>query len=155
MRARLIIVLLAVPVSVGAVAILGGRDDRAPVTANVAGSSPRAEAGLPARTVDAGGVLVRIEPLAIDEAGAAFLVTMDTHEGALAVDLATSARLEVGGRVWDEASWEGDPPGGHHRRGRLVFEPVEAGPVEAPSGTVRLTIGGLPEPVAVSWELGG
>ncbi|HWO70742.1 MAG TPA: hypothetical protein VNP94_08310 [Actinomycetota bacterium] len=150
MRGRLIVSLLAVSSVVGAVAVLAAREERAPVAADAVRPTPRTEAVLPARTVDAGGVRVRIEPLAIDETGAAFLVTLDTHEGDLAVDLAASARLEVGGSVWDEASWEGDPPGGHHRRGTLVF-----GPEEAPTGRVRLTIDGLPEPVVVSWDLGG
>lgn len=82
MRGRLMVPLLAVSLVVGAIAFLAGRDGPAPVATSGARQSREVEAGLPARTVDAGGVRVRIEPLAIDEMGAAFLVTLDTHEGA-------------------------------------------------------------------------
>ncbi len=152
MRGRLILVL-AVSAVVGTVAVVLAARDGAPVGADAVRSrppTPVTEAGLSPRTVDAGGVQVRIEPIAIDETGATFLVALDTHQGDLGVDLARAARLEVGGERWDEASWEGDPPGGHHRQGTLRFEPMGS-----PSGRVRLAIQGLPEPVVVTWDLGG
>ncbi len=147
MRPRLIVPIVAVALVVGAVVLVLTGDGSRPRATG--GATPRQEeASLPARTVDAGGVQVRIEPLRIDQTGAAFLVILDTHSGDLRVDLAETARLEVGGADWGDAAWDGDPPGGHHRQGTLNFEP--GGPTR---GTARLAIDGLPGPVLASWTV--
>ena len=103
--------------------------------------------GLASKAIAAGAVEVTIEPLNLDASGARFRVALDTHSGDLNVDLASSARLEVDGTDWGNASWTGDPPGGHHRQGELRF--FAAGPVR---GDVRLTISGLPGPVSATWN---
>lgn len=147
MRARVILAVAAAAVVAGAGVLLASRDGSPP-------SSPAAPAevdreALPARVVDAGDVQVRIEPLFIDGMGADFIVSLDTHSGDLDVDLGRTARLEVDGKDWGDATWDGDPPGGHHRSGSLSFE--SAGPAR---GQARLTIDGLPRPVVVTWSLG-
>ena len=95
-----------------------------------------------------GGVEVRVEPLILDERGAGFEVSFDTHQGDLALDVAASSRLEVGGVAWDGATWIGDPPGGHHRRGELRF--TAQGPA---TGQILLRIEGLAESVEIVWDL--
>lgn len=113
-------------------------------------SVPAADApfAYPLRSVQAGPVLVSIRPLRFDGSGAAFEIGLETHSVDLSVDLAGAARLEVAGAVWPGATWEGDPPGGHHRSGELRFP--AAGPAE---GTAVLTIDGLPRPVEASWDV--
>ena len=110
---------------------------------NVPGSS------LAARTVSVGGVEVTMKPVRIDSTGASFEVTFDTHSSELALDVARASQLQVGGAAWGEASWSGDPPGGHHRRGELRFRASGAA-----RGDVRLSIVGLPGPVKAEWTLG-
>lgn len=99
------------------------------------------------QSVTAAGVEVGVEPLFLDEQGAGFEVTFDTHEGDLAMDVAASSQLEVGGITWDGATWSGDPPGGHHRGGELRF--AARGPI---TGQVVLRIGGLPDSVEMLWD---
>lgn len=99
--------------------------------------------------IAAGDVDVRIEPIRVDEAGAVFLVSLDTHSIDLDIDIAGSATLDVDGVAWGGVSWVGDPPGGHHRSGELSFE--FAGPTD---GRITLRIDGLPGPVVVEWDLG-
>lgn len=89
-------------------------------------------------------------PCASTTPGAVFRVSLDTHSGDLGVDLTRTARLTVGGANWGTPALDGDPPGGHHRQRQLTFEP--AGPA---TGTVRLTIEGLPAPVVAGWTLPG
>jgi hypothetical protein len=112
--------------------------------------TPPAVPGLETRTVDAGEVDVKIEPRRLDERGAVFMVTLDTHSVELSTDLARTSALEVGGEAWTGAAWTGDPPDGHHRSGELAFEP--SGPA---TGTVRLSIDGFDQPVEATWTLEG
>jgi hypothetical protein len=50
-----------------------------------------------------------------------FQMKIDTHQGALDFDLTEVSTLVVGGTIYEPLSWEGSPPGGHHRSGELVF----------------------------------
>lgn len=113
-------------------------------------TSPPAAAVLPVRAIDAGAVEVKITPTELDSSGAKFTIVLDTHSADLSLDLTTSSQLDVGGTAWAVEGWSGDGPGGHHRTGQLQF--TANGPAQ---GTATLRISGLPEPVEVTWELGG
>lgn len=142
MRRGLILAAVAAIMVVAAGLVLaarGGDDDR-PGRSNAA--------GLQTRSAAAGEVDIEIVPRQLDDQGAVFAVTLDTHAVELSADL-TEATLEVGGATWPVDEWSGDGPGGHHREGELTFEP--AGPA---TGTARLVIAGFAEPVEVGWELG-
>lgn len=143
MRRRLIpaALALAVVLAGGLVVATRGGDDGAPAAAT--------GAGLETRTLSAGEIDIKVELRQLDDQGAAFAITLDTHSAELSMDLA-AAELEVAGTSWPVAGWAGDGPSGHHREGELRFE--AAGPA---TGTARLTLPGFPEPVEVTWELEG
>lgn len=143
MRRRLILIACGVLILVLGVGILVARggDDR-PVTRHLP--------GLEVQQVSAGPVEVELSPDRLDDQGAAFTVAFDTHVADLGMDLPDAATLSVNGVDWPAEEWSGDGPEGHHRAGELTFTP--RGPA---TGTVRLTIDGLPEPVVVTWELPG
>lgn len=87
---------------------------------------------LAAVTNDAGGVRVVIKPINI-AAGAAwdFEIVMDTHTKLLDDDLTKTAVLvDGGGRQYTPLAWQGDKPGGHHRKGVLRF-PAPAGEIKS------------------------
>ena len=141
MRRRLTIVAAAVVMLVGGSLLLVARggDDSQPAAAN--------GTGLDTQTLSVGQIDIQIEPRQLDEQGAVFVVTLDTHSVELSMDL-TAAELDVGGITWPVAGWDGDGPSGHHREGELRFDAAGSA-----TGTARLVLAGLPEPVAVSWEL--
>ncbi len=114
------------------------------------GAEPGSTGGLRTVKVTAGEVDVEIEPVRLDDGGAEFEITMDTHSVELTVDPARTGELVVDGRSWPNTGWAGAGPSGHHREGRLSF--AAAGPAR---GTARLTIGGFPAPVEATWTLGG
>jgi hypothetical protein len=105
--------------------------------------------GLETRTLSAGEIDIKLEPHQLDDQGAAFAITLDTHSAELSMDL-SAAELEVAGTSWPVTGWDGDGPGGHHREGELRFE--AAGPA---NGTARLALPGFPEPVEITWEVEG
>lgn len=144
MRRRLTIAMGVVVVAGVAVAACGGGNDD---NERRASGQPT---GLAERTLKAGEVDVKIEPTRLDADGATIKITLDTHSVELSMELAGSARLEVGGTAWEVAGWTGDGPGGHHREGELRFTP--SGPAR---GSARLTLSGFPEPVEASWTLDG
>lgn len=78
---------------------------------------------LAARSSDAGGVRVVVKPKSTGTGSAwEFEVTMDTHTKPLNDDLMkTSALVDDSKRRYTPLAWQGDPPGGHHRKGILRF----------------------------------
>jgi hypothetical protein len=100
------------------------------------------------RTIVAGAVTVDIDPVRIDEDGAVFDIALETHSVELEMDLAHVASLTVDGKEWGQATWDGDPPSGHHREGSLSFEPAGSA-----RGAARLVLGGFSEPVEAQWRI--
>lgn len=138
--------LVVAALAVALLAVWGVVDRRDTDTATTTEGSSSA---LPARSVAAGEVTVKIEPRRLDSGGATFKVTFDTHAVELDLDVADAARFVVDGTLWPVTGWSGDGPGGHHREGELRFR--TAGPV---GGTATLTLDGLPKRATASWELG-
>ena len=101
----------------------------------------KAESVLPARNSDAAGVRVAVTPKTVS-AGAAtweFAVVMDTHTKPLNDDMARAAVLiDDAGRRHEPRAWQGDPPGGHHRKGMLQFAAPAGQPV-----SIELQISGI------------
>jgi hypothetical protein len=143
MRRRLIPAAVALAVLLGGGLVLASRggDDGTPA-ADTGG-------GLETRALSAGEIDIKLEPRQLDDRGATFAVTLDTHSAELSMDL-TAAELEVAGTSWPVTGWDGDGPSGHHREGELRFEAAGLA-----TGSARLTLPGFPEPVEVTWELEG
>ncbi len=112
-----------------------------------------AAAALEARKSDAAGVRVVVTPKLPDSNAAVweFEVVMDTHSKPLDTDFAQAAVLtDDTGRSFVPLAWQGDPPGGHHRKGILRF-PLPAGKPKAVELKIK-GIGGVAERV-FGWEL--
>lgn len=78
---------------------------------------------LPAPSNNAGGVQVTVTPKAVGTGSSwDFEVSMKTDIKPLVTDLASEAVLIVNGsQRYAPSSWQGDPPGAHHRKGVLRF----------------------------------
>jgi len=76
------------------------------------------------------GVTVRVKPIDLAPTARAwtFQVVLETHSQDLSDDLVRATTLEAGGAKYAPTAWEGDPPGGHHRKGVLRFAPVTPAP---------------------------
>lgn len=100
------------------------------------------------RTSRQGGVTVTVSLRNVAGNLWEFEVVMDTHTGALNDDLARSAVLVTPeGEV--PASWSGDGPGGHHRKGLLTFKAPATRP---PIITIRLARPGEAQARSFQWE---
>lgn len=74
-----------------------------------------------AQTNAEGSVTVAVTPTIRPDV-VAFEMTLDTHTGDLDYDLTKVVTLEDdNGNEYAPTGWEGDPPGGHHRKGILKF----------------------------------
>jgi len=59
---------------------------------------------------------------------AKFEIRMNTHSGDLSRDLVAACTLkDDSGREYRPTSWDGSPPGGHHRSGVLEFSELGEG----------------------------
>lgn len=106
---------------------------------------------LPARTSSAAGVTVKVQPLAGTPIGSAFEVTFDTHSQELKDDLVKSAVLVPdAGAPLAPAAWQGDPAGGHHRKGVLRFDAITPAPTRV---ELRIHRAGEPAPRVFRWEI--
>lgn len=84
------------------------------------------------------GVTVRAIPRDLSPAAKVweFDIVLETHSQELSDDLKTTATLVGdGGGKQVPTAWEGDPPGGHHRKGVLRFSPMKP-----PPQTIELVI---------------
>jgi hypothetical protein len=91
----------------------------APVTM----AQPAGAPALAAVSNDAGGVRVVVKPKSVATGSVwEFDITIEAHSKPLDSDLTKDAVLmDDGGRRYMPLSWQGDPPGGHHRKGVLRF----------------------------------
>jgi hypothetical protein len=99
------------------------------------------------------GVTVSVRPIDLSAAARRweFEVVLDTHSTDLSDDLAKSAVLiDDRGAEDRPTSWQGDPPGGHHRKGTLDFAPLVPRPGEV---ELRIQRPGEPAPRAFRWRL--
>jgi len=111
MRTRLITWLLSIVVTV------------------FAASGVTAAPALPTQTSSQSGVTVKITPRTLAAGTWEFEVVFDTHSQELTDDLGKTAVLVSDGRTsHSPVKWQGDPPGGHHRKGVLEFKPVSPMP---------------------------
>lgn len=73
-----------------------------------------------------------------------FRIVLDTHSGSLDNDLLAAVSLAGDkGTVYRPVAWEGAGPGGHHREGTLIFDPIKLLP-EYVALTIK-DVGGIPE----------
>lgn len=98
------------------------------------------------------GVRITVKPttLALNQA-ATFDVQLNTHSVDLSQDLAVVSELKDDkGKSYRPDQWKGDPPGGHHRKGTLIF-PVLKGPVQSVTLIIR-GVANVPERV-FTWKV--
>ncbi len=111
MRTRLIAWLLSIVVTV------------------FAASGVTAAPTLSTQTSSQSGVTVKVTPRDLAAGTWEFDVVFDTHSQELTDDLEKTAVLvSDGGASHSPLKWQGDPPGGHHRKGVLQFKPVSPMP---------------------------
>ncbi len=113
-------------------------------------AGPAAAQELSPQSSSAGGVTVKATPRARSGGAWEFEIVFDTHTQELKDDLMKSASLVANGKTLAPAGWQGDPPGGHHRKGVLRFDAVDPRPK-----TMELTVARVGEPKARSfrWQL--
>ena len=97
------------------------------------------------------GVTVKVTPRSLAGAAWEFEVVFDTHSGDLKDDLLKAAVLIADGSAPSSPSgWQGDGPGGHHRKGVLRFKPAAASPARV---ELRLQRPGEASPRVFRWQL--
>lgn len=110
-------------------------------------------ADLPQQSSQSGGVTIRVKPAEVLPSAAtwAFQVVLETHSQDLRDDLVAAATLvDKGGKPHPAAGWDGDPPGGHHRKGVLRFK----APTPRPDAIeLRIQRPGEDSPRVFRWQL--
>ena len=79
-----------------------------------------------------------------------FEVVLETHTKALNDDLAKSSVLVADGKQYPPLGWEGAPPGGHHRKGKLRFKAIAPPPA---SVELQIRLAEDPSPRSFKWLL--
>ena len=119
----------------------------------VGSADASAQSAPAAQTSSGGGVTVTVTPntVAADASRWQFEIVVSTHSVELSHDLVQLAALiDAAGRRHAPLAWDGDPPGGHHRKGVLSFRPL--GSVEEVTLLIREV--GMPERV-FRWSVKG
>ena len=109
-----------------------------------------AASGLPAQSSSAAGVTVKATPRTLTGPVWEFELVFDTHTQDLNDDPAKTASLHAaGGARAAPLAWQGDPPGGHHRKGVLRFKPLTPTPAAL---ELRLQRAGESSPRVFLWS---
>ena len=114
---------------------------------------PAAAAELGTQKSSDRGVTVAVTPqnLSGDAKTWNFKIILDTHSQDLSDDLVKSSLLLAGaGGQYAPVTWDGAPPGGHHREGVLRFKPISPQPQAIELQIVRP---GETAPRSFRWQL--
>ena len=98
----------------------------------------------------AAGVTVKVTPRDLSAAVWEFELAFDTHSQPLNDEPAKTAALVADGKLLAPTGWQGDPPGGHHRKGVLRFTPMSPRPAAL---ELRLQRPGESAPRVFRWQL--
>lgn len=112
-----------------------------------------AAAELEPQSSQANSVSISVKPVDVSAAAATwqFQVALNTHSGALDDDLARTATLvDAAGKPETALGWDGDPAGGHHRRGVLRFKALSPRPDTL---EMRILRPGETAPRILRWKL--
>jgi len=109
-----------------------------------------AAGALPAQSSSAAGVTVKATPRTLAGPVWEFELVFDTHTQDLKDDPANAASLHAGGASAVPLAWQGDPPGGHHRKGVLRFKALMPVPAAL---ELRLQRAGEASPRVFRWQL--
>lgn len=106
--------------------------------------SPTSVIDLEPQTNSEGAVTISVAPRKSASAGTwEFEIALNTHSVELSEDLIKVAVLIVDDKEYQPFAWDGDPPGGHHRKGILQFGPISPQPQ---SITLKIrNVGGVQE----------
>jgi len=133
MRTRLIVFLLSLTAILAAV------------------PGAQAAPNLPPQSSSQTGVTVQVTPRAISGSTWEFEFSITTHSGDLSEDFEKAVVLVAdGGTSYAPVAWQGDPPGGHHRKGVLRFKAISPQPQAI---ELRLQRPGEPSPRLFRWQL--
>lgn len=114
-------------------------------------ASAFAAGNLPPQTSSQSGVTVKVTPRNLAGTEWEFTIVFDTHSQDLKDDPLKSAVLVVdGGAPSAPTGWQGDNPGGHHRKGVLRFKAAAASPANV---ELRLQRPAESEPRVFRWQL--
>ncbi len=141
----IIFTLLFIGLSIGLLTyVLVNKDPSSSLTTNNAGGN-----NLVTQSKNAGTVNISITPT-LNNSQYEFNIELNTHSVELNYDLvATSFLTNESGQTIKPSSWEGDGPGGHHRKGQLFFLPFPSKPK-----ALNLTISGIGgEGINFRWKL--
>jgi len=110
-----------------------------------------AAADLPTRTTSQTAVTVAATPKVLSATSWEFELAFNTHSVALDEDPAKTTVLSTdSGQTFVPLKWAGDPTGGHHRKGVLLFKPVTPRPATV---ELRMTRPGEAQPRLFKWQL--
>lgn len=111
-------------------------------------------ADLALQSSEDGGVTIAVKPLEVSAKATtwSFQVTLSTHSQDLSDDLARTAFIvdRAGKRNLVPTAWEGDTPGGHHRKGVLSFKALTPLPKAI---ELRVQRAGEKAPRMFRWDL--
>ncbi|MBI2314494.1 hypothetical protein HYU93_00320 [Candidatus Daviesbacteria bacterium] len=130
---------------------IGPKNINTPVA--IQGSPSQNKSDLETKESNGGPVSVAVTPKGLEKGLSVwdFDITLNTHSEELNEDLVAISELVDGqGKSYKPISWEGAPPGGHHRQGILKFNPISPKPK-----SLELNIknaGGIPER-RFKWDL--
>lgn len=108
---------------------------------------------LSSQTNSEGIVTVKVTPenISEDKKRWQFQIVLDAHTGSLDEDLTKNAILiDNQGSEQKPTTWDGAPPGGHHREGLITFEPFSQIPKSVT--LILRSVGGINER-KFSWSL--
>lgn len=102
------------------------------------------------QTIEGGMVAVEVEPREYNSDAWVFEIDLVTHSVDLSEDLITVSMLtDAQGNEYKASGWKGDPPGGHHRSGQLIF----SGIAESTEFSLNIKeVGGIAERI-FTWDI--